>query len=252
MRGRRSCLGWKGQNMQKINKKIVELLYPWRCPLCGEALTTNGQMACKECLKEVKTIGSRFCLKCGKQLTEAGRELCGDCEAHGHLFTQNRGLYLYNTRMKGCIYRYKYQNQRCYAEFFAQELVKAYGRQIRAWGVEAMIPVPLHKKRQKARGFNQAELILKQMQNYLPIPVYGDFVIREKKTLPQKILNQEERQKNLKNAFKIATNSVKLKRVLLCDDIYTTGSTLDAVSIALRKNGIQEIYGLCLCIGEGK
>lgn len=238
--------------MKRVNERLLDLLYPRKCPFCGEALLSGSQKACMACLKEVERIGPHFCLKCGKQLEEAERELCRDCERKPHLFTQNRGLYLYNARMKGCIYRYKYQNQRYYAEFFAGELVREYGKQLRSWGVEAMIPVPLHKSRQKKRGFNQAELILNYMKRQISLPVYGDYVIRERKTLPQKQLNEKERQKNLKNAFKIAENSVKLKRVLVCDDIYTTGSTLDAVSIALKEAGVNEIYGLCLCIGAGR
>lgn len=238
--------------MKKTTDKILELLYPSKCPLCGVELLAQGDNICKECEEQVKKIEGDFCLKCGKMLEETGREFCRDCESHPHLFVQNRGLFPYNGRLKGSIYRYKYQNQRYYAQYYAKELLTELGGQIKCWGVEALVPVPLHKSRKRKRGFNQAEEILKYMEKPLEIPLYKDYVLREKKTLPQKYLNQAGRQKNLKNAFKIAENSVKLNRVLVCDDIYTTGSTLDAVAQVLMDAGVKEVYGLCICVGEGR
>lgn len=238
--------------MKKITNRILDFLYPPKCPLCGVQLLGQGEDICRKCEEEVQKIGEHFCLKCGKMLEETGREFCRDCEKQPHFFVQNRGLFPYHGRLKGSIYRYKYQNQRYYAEYFAKELAAEFGSRIKSWGVEALIPVPLHRSRKKKRGFNQAELLLKYMEKPLGIPLYGEYVLREKKTLPQKYLNQAGRQKNLKNAFKIAPNSVKLNKVLVCDDIYTTGSTLDAVAQALMEAGVKEVYGLCICIGEGR
>lgn len=238
--------------MRKIINEILKLLYPPKCPLCGVELLGGEQKICKSCEKETGKIGEHFCLKCGKGLEETDREFCRDCERQPHVFVQNRGLFPYNGKMKGCIYRYKYQNQRYYAEYFAGELLAEFSGQIRDWGVEAMVPVPLHRSRMKKRGFNQAEIVLRYMEEPLGVPVFGDYVLRGKKTLPQKYLNQAGRQKNLKRAFKTASNSVKLNKVLVFDDIYTTGSTLDAVSEALMEAGVKEVYGLCICIGEGR
>lgn len=238
--------------MKKITDTILGLVYPPKCPLCGVELLARGEDVCLKCGEEVKRIGEHFCLKCGKALEEANREFCRDCQNQPHLYMQNRGVFLYNGRLKGSIYRYKYQNQRYYAEYYAKEFMAELGTQIKSWGVEAMAPVPLHKSRMRKRGFNQAEAILKHMEEPLGIPMYKDYVLRVKKTLPQKYLNQEGRQKNLKNAFKIAENSVKLNKILVCDDIYTTGSTLDAVAQALKEAGVKEVYGICLCIGEGR
>ncbi len=236
----------------KITNKILELMYPPKCPLCGEKLVGRSGDVCEDCREQTNKIGESFCIKCGKELEEAEREFCQDCEKYPHIFVQNRGLFPYSGCLKGSIYRYKYQNQRYYAQYYAKELVAKFGEQIKSWGVEALLPVPLHKSREKKRGFNQAEELLKYMEKPLGIPLYRNYVLREKKTLPQKYLNQAGRQKNLKNAFKIAENSVKLNRVLVCDDIYTTGSTLDAVAQALKQTGVREVYGLCICIGRGR
>jgi ComF family protein len=238
--------------MKKPFHKVLELVYPAKCPLCGREILVQGERACRDCRSSVQKISGNFCLKCGKELGKDGDEFCEDCREHPHGYVQNRGLFSYTGQMKGCMYRYKYQNQRYYAEYFAKELLEAYGRQIRSWGVEAMVPVPLHPSRRRRRGFNQAELVVRYMEEPLGIPVLADYVRREKKTLPQKYLNPSGRQKNLKNAFNIAPNGVKLNRVLVFDDIYTTGSTLDAVSAVLLEAGIQDVYGLCICIGQGR
>lgn len=237
--------------MKKFAKIGLDLLYPKKCMNCEKILGAWEGLVCENCKVSLPYIGEDFCLKCGKHLEDKTGELCGDCEKRNHLFVQNRGVFRYDNRMKRMIYRFKYKNQRYYSEFFADEIFRKFGGQIMRWQVDGMIPIPLHKSRQRVRGFNQAEEILKNVSCRLKIPMYNHLVIREKKTLPQKILNEKGREKNLKNAFKMVDNGVKLKGVLLLDDIYTTGSTLDALAKTLLEAGVERVYALCLCIGEG-
>lgn len=238
--------------MKELAKVCLDLLYPGKCVNCGSILHGFGTFLCKKCRGKLPYIGESYCLKCGKYLEDSEEELCEDCRKRQHLFVQNRGVFRYDQNMKQMIYRFKYQNQRYYAEFLGQEVVRVLGRQIRNWGIDGMIPVPLHKSRQRIRGFNQAEEVLKEVGAELKIPIYNRLIIRQKKTLPQKLLNEKGREKNLKNAFKMVDYSVKLKGVLLLDDIYTTGSTLDAMTKTLLEAGVERVYALCLCIGEGR
>ena len=122
---------------------------------------------------------------------------------------------------------------------------------LRSWQPDALIPVPLHKSRMRKRGFNQAALVAERMGERLGIPVEEKLLIRVKKTNPQKELNDSARRENLKNAFQLCGNDVKLKRVVLIDDIYTTGSTLDAAAAALLAAGVEKVYFLSICIGRG-
>ena len=122
---------------------------------------------------------------------------------------------------------------------------------LRSWQPDALIPVPLHKSRMRKRGFNQAALVAERMGERLGIPVEEKLLIRVKKTSPQKELNDSARRENLKNAFQLCGNDVKLKRVVLIDDIYTTGSTLDAAAAALLAAGVEKVYFLSICIGRG-
>ena len=187
-------------------------------------------------------------MKCGKELC-TNQEYCTDCAGHTHLFCQGRGLYVYS-HVAGSIYRFKYSGRQEYAAFFGRQMAEAYADYIRAIRPDALIPVPLHEDRYRKRGYNQAELLAVEMGRRLSIPVYDKIVVRVKNTIPQKELNCVQRQNNLKKAFKIVTNDVKLNTIILIDDIYTTGSTIDAITAVLSEAGVERVFFLTLAIGS--
>ena len=117
--------------------------------------------------------------------------------------------------------------------------------------VQALVPVPVHVTKKHSRGYNQAEVLAKELGKYLEIPVRCDLIKRVRKTAPMKDLSAEARQNNLKKAFKICCNDVKLDTIVIIDDIYTTGSTIDAMCAELQKVGIKNIYYVALAIGRG-
>ena len=135
--------------------------------------------------------------------------------------------------------------------FYGKSVVKVCGKHIKQWNPEAIIAVPIHKKRHKKRGFNQAQLLANEIGKYTNIPVYKNFVIRQRNTKPLKNMDPVKRQNNLKKAFKIVPNDVKLNTILVIDDIYTTGSTIDAIAKECKLYGIKEVYFITLAIGEG-
>lgn len=103
----------------------------------------------------------------------------------------------------------------------------------------------------RARGYNQAELLARELAVRLQAPVYPHYLIRRENTSPQKDLNQAARMKNLKNAFKIGRNKIKLRRILLVDDIYTSGATIEACTRTLLLSGAEEVYYTSVAIGQG-
>ena len=113
------------------------------------------------------------------------------------------------------------------------------------------MPVPIHPSRKRRRGYNQAELIARELSGLSGIPVNTALMERIKKTRPLKNLSHEERQNNLKRAFKIRQNDVKLNTIVIIDDIYTTGSTIDSMARVLHGAGITEVYFVALTIGRG-
>jgi len=157
----------------------------------------------------------------------------------------------YDARMRDSVGRFKYGNRREYVDFYVQELLRSCSAQVERWEPEALIPIPLHKSRRRKRGFNQAELVARSLGRQWNLPVISDWLVRTRKTKPQKELSDLERRQNLKNAFQLSRNDVRLKKVLLIDDIYTTGSTMDAAASLLMENGVEKVYFLSICIGRG-
>lgn len=229
----------------------MDTLYPRCCPICGEIVPKKSELICGECKNKLVYIKNPRCKKCGKPLEFYKEEYCRDCKRRKHYFEEGRAVWVYSKEMRSSIYRFKYDNKREYADFYTEELVRVYGNWIKSLQVDAIVPIPLHKKRKTCRGFNQAEVLACGIGKKLNLPVMPEVMVRTKNTVAQKELNDKERQENVKNAFKIPSNEVKLKKVLLVDDIYTTGSTIDAAAKALKSKGVEKVYYVCLCTGGG-
>ena len=178
------------------------------------------------------------------------QEFCRDCGEKKHYFVQGKSLWIYEAEVKKSIYRFKYQNKREYAKGYAEEIAKQYGGWMQKKKIQAIVPIPLYKKKQKKRGYNQAQILAEELGRIWNLPVYTDLLVRIRDTKPQKMLSNTERKNNLKKAFKTTENIVQLKHILLVDDIYTTGSTLDAAAAVLLTAGAEEIYTCCIGIGK--
>lgn len=240
--------------IQALFGKIFCQLYPNRCPVCDCILYDT--LICPECAGKIKYAVQPVCLSCGKPLSldiEAdGREYCSDCVKKRHEFCQGRAVFCYQGQVRGILYRYKYSNRRDYTEFLASEAARIYGGWAGRLGIDAVVPVPLSKKRKRLRGYNQAEVFARRFCALAGLPFHAQLLARIRDTAPQKQLSAQERKNNLKNAFKIVGNVVNLNKVLLVDDIYTTGSTMDAAALALKQAGVKEVYFLCISIGQGQ
>lgn len=238
------------QHLQSVYRSVTDILYPHRCPICESLVDKQGEI-CRECGYKVKYITEPFCMVCGKPLEQEGRELCGDCTGRKHNFVRGVAAFAYTKELKQSIYRFKYSNHREYAAFYGDSILRLKGQIIRSWQPEVIIPVPLHPKRLKNRGFNQAELIAGRIGAGLGLPVDGRTLIRTVNTAPQKTLNDKERAQNTKKAFQLTENIVKYRKVLLVDDIYTTGATLDSCAEVLLQAGVKKVYFAAVCTGRG-
>ena len=190
-------------------------------------------------------------MKCGRPLQDASEEYCRDCEGSSKRFIRNRSVLVYDDITRKAIYRMKYAGRKEYAKTFAGLCSAALSTWMDYISPDLIIPVPLHISRLKKRGFNQSELIADELSEKLSVPCRSDLVTRVRKTTPQKDLSASERQKNLKKAFKIRRNDVKLGTVLLVDDIYTTGSTLDELAGTLLEAGASQVYCITVSVGAG-
>ena len=236
--------------MNDIKDKLVSLVFPRRCPVCDRAVKPFGALACRECETKVRYVKEPVCFKCGKPLEDDTKEYCFDCEHTRHSYDRGYALFEYKS-VADSIYRFKYKGRQEYAAWYGDRICERLGNVIRSINPDAIIPVPIHKSKMRTRGYNQAGLIAHEISKRLSIPVYDDLVIRDKKTAPLKEYTPAERNNILRGAFKITANDVQLKTIIIVDDIYTTGATIDEVSEALRGIGARKIYFITLAIGKG-
>jgi ComF family protein len=246
----RNYIEAKKRAIKKIGSWVINLIYPQRCPGC-ETILDSDKSICNICRTKIIYIEEPTCKKCGKPLENEIAEFCYDCIRKEHVYDSGKAVFAYQGVIKESLYRFKYSDKRDYAYFYAAETVERYGGWIKNRGIDAIVPIPLHKKRKKQRGYNQAELYARFLGDLMDLPVYTKMLVRLENTKPQKNLNDTERKNNLKKAFKYTGNIVQSKCILLVDDIYTTGSTMDAAAEELKVAGVQKVYFTCVSIGRG-
>lgn len=232
----------------------MNLVYPRRCAVCDDIVVPKEAMVCISCYQEIQWIEEPRCKKCGKPVEEE-IEFCFDCERKKFHYIKGFPLCIYDKNMHRSIATFKYKGRKEYGVFYAQSISKKYGKDFEKLQIDALIPVPIHKSRKNERGYNQAEVIARELEKSLKIPVMNDLLIRDRKTLPQKELNDKERKENLAQAFDIINiqriAKSKIKRVIVVDDIYTTGSTIEGCTKVLLNAGIEQVYFTSVCIGMG-
>lgn len=231
-------------------RTAADLLFPRRCPVCGGVAMPKGRLICPACLKQLSFVSSPACMKCGKEIGSREQEYCADCIRRKKSFTRGFALLNYDSRAAVSMAAVKYHNKREYLDFYARAAALRFEKHFRQAGIQVIVPVPVHASRLKTRGFNQAAVLAEKLSAELGIP-WEELLIRVKKTDPQKSLGSAERLKNLRGAFEAEQEAGKWERVLLVDDIYTTGSTAEICSRALLKTGVKQVFVFAVCIGHG-
>lgn len=226
------------------------IFFPAVCPICGRVLGKETKI-CDDCKKEVAVIKEPRCIKCGKPLITDEKLYCKDCEKKKHYFDKGVSVFEYSDVFKESMYRFKYGNAREYADYYGNVAATKYAELLKEWNIEVIIPVPMYNKKEKKRGYNQATVFGRALSKYTGLKLDTCVLIRSKNTVPQKELNDEQRRENLRDAFKIDAERIKgVHSVLLVDDIYTTGSTIDACARLLKQAGVEKVYFLCISSGR--
>lgn len=229
-------------------KEILNILYPRRCPVCNQILAEKGVQICTACEKVLHPILTDYCLKCGRPV-EAEMEYCPECRTARREFERGRGVFLYNNQMKRSLLRYKYYGNREYGEYYADSICRYMEREIRTWKPDLIVPVPMYPRKQRERGFNQAADLADRIGKQLEIPTADWIVRKSRNTKSQKKLNAVERKQNLRTAFEV-TERVDGLKILVIDDVYTTGSTVEAMAHVLKKSGARMVFFVTLCTGQ--
>ena len=229
---------------------ILSLLYPPVCPVCFKILGDGAKLVHPLCEKKLVRVQQPVCLKCGKPVYSPVQEYCLDCFKSPPPFDGGAAVWVYTKAMADSVAMYKYQGKKEFAAYYVKAAVEKYGEWIRQCRPQCITAVPLNRRKERIRGFNQALLIARGIGKALEIPVDGQLLVRSRFTEPQKSLNPQQRLKNLQKAFGPGPNIKKYESVLLVDDIYTTGSTMKICSSLLKEHGVKHVWILSLCIGS--
>ena len=222
----------------------IDWLFPPECIGCGK----EGVLICSECWHSMVRADLNSCIYCGAQLPKRG--VCTRCEHLQHTIHELRYVAAYQGVMRTAIHRLKYERDLGIALELADMLAQI--MQATNWQIDLIMPVPLSEKRKAQRGYNQAALLAYPLSLQLHIPENTKGLVRVHETRSQVNLNFKERQENVQGAFSADPAMVKDKTILLVDDVFTTGATINAAAAALREAGSKRVYALTVAKALGR
>jgi len=227
-------------------EKTAELLFfPSFCELCGALLEEPGEkVICRRCREKVRRCSAPFCPCCGRFFeSEVEPHLCQVCLEKEPALARHRSFARYEGPVKEVILLFKYRGFKVLGNWLGELLAENLGKEEDLWdGVEALVPVPLHPKKERKRGFNQAKVLAKRLAKHRSLRLLERRLIKVANIPAQTSLEAEEREKNVRGAFRTRkAKDLEGKIVLLVDDVYTTGSTLRECSLVLKKAGAREV-----------
>jgi competence protein ComFC len=225
--------------LKTIKRAALDFLFPQRCLGCGN----EGELICQQCRNGLSRIFPPLCPRCGKP--QASGILCPACINWQGSIDAIRSPFKFEGVIREAIHQFKYQNLRSLTGLFGL-LLKDF------WmpdplPVDLVVPVPLHSRRLKERGYNQSALLASEFGKIFHLPVFPSGLTRTRYIIPQaQTRSVAERRSNMKQAFVCRDSTLAAKQVLLIDDVSTSGATLDACAEALKTAGAKSVWGLVL------
>jgi len=235
---------------------LTDIIYPPRCVICSRFLW-NGLLTrdsrspffCRECMADFHAIASPICPVCGRPFSSEAAEdhVCEDCLRKRPFYYAARAPYHYKGAILKAVHRLKYGSKGLVAKGLGPLLARFAALQMQAVEGVVVMPVPLHPRRLRERGFNQSLLLARYVSRALSADMDFLSLRRVRYTRPQTKLAKVERRQNVRGAFQLNDNAtIRGRPILLVDDVVTTGNTLNECARILRKGGAQKIYGLSL------
>lgn len=237
-------------------ESLLDWLYPPRCRFCGDAiLGPDEECFCRSCRQKIRLVTHPLCVTCGRPFLDVPGDdhLCGACILRPPYFSRARAWACYPREendehpLRQVVQRFKYGRKVALGKPLGRLMARVGSEFFQEWSPEIIVPVPLHPKRLRWRGFNQALLLGREVSRRWQIPVDPFILLRVKETAPQTQLPEEERRKNVRRAFDVNSGkTIDGKNVLLVDDVYTSGATVNECSHTLLRAGAKEVHVLTL------
>jgi competence protein ComFC len=229
--------------------RLIELaLFPTFCRTCGRLLEASGErVLCRSCLEEIVPTRLPVCPRCGRFFDGVGDlHLCSECVVDPPPFAVHRSCARYRGRLKDALLLLKYRKYRPLGRPIARFVFETHRRNDALWDdVDIIVPVPLHARRERERGFNQTGLIAREVGKLYGVAVDFKVLKKIRNAPPQTSLERRGRLENVRNAYRtIRPERVRGRTVLLIDDVYTTGSTLRECAAVLAAAGAREVRAI--------
>ncbi len=232
-------------------RKFLHTIFPTDCASCCTPLWDDPvPFVCQTCWETIAKISGPCCPHCGVPYispTALERSLthkCGTCRMKPPAYTQAWSLFPYQSPLKEAIVLFKYRGKRSLTTPFLHAMTSALPD---LPNIDLLMPVPLHPQRLREREYNQSALLAHGLSLHLKVPLLLSCLLRTRATVPQTSLTRKERLTNLRKAFAVKDASrIKDQRILLIDDVFTTGTTLHECAKTLQKSGSGPVYGLTL------
>jgi len=244
-----SCMGKKSMDSMDMLRYVLNWIYPEKCVLCRKTLPINNHFGgiCADCHKDIPFIKPPRCIICGRHTENS--DICVDCTHMSYAFEKGYSVFEYEN-VKESIHRFKYEGIKDIGKAFSHLMVRfvEYSN-MDINNIDVIMPVPLYKEKLRKRGFNQSELLALGIGEAFGIEVDKTSLLRIHETRPQSLLDVSERKKNVKGAFKVMDEkAVFNKTVLLVDDIFTSGATLNECSEVLLRGGVSSVQVFALSL----
>lgn len=212
-------------------RALLDLIFPPRCPGCRELFDGRGPF-CPRCLETIADLAARRCARCGEPEVEG---LCAHCRSAPPAFEEACVPFLFGGALAEAVHRFKYEDCPHYAGALAELSLEAAGPSL-GW-CTLVAPASLHPRRLRSRGYDQALLLARALARRAGRRVAARAIERVRDTAPQVGRGRAAREENVRGAFRAAPAKVRGERVLLVDDVLTTGATVHAAALALRESG---------------
>jgi len=233
---------------------LLDWLYPPRCRACrGRILGRDAEYFCASCRQHIQLVGHPLCNVCGRPFVGASGDdhTCGVCLERPPRFVAARAWACYPREddhpLRQVVQKFKYSRKVSLGKPLGRLMARGCQEFLAAVDADLIVPVPLYPKRLRWRGFNQSALLGREIGRAYGIPMDPFLLLRRRETAAQTQLPEDERRRNVRDAFALnADRSVKDRRILLIDDVYTSGATVNECSRTLKQGGAKEVYVLTL------